>query len=200
MKASARLGLAVIILVILNVNCTDNALANDLPPILSGSLAISPSTTIHFVSPRQIAICKKGCETVVCDYDGKMVIIANKIQKGAAYQDQNKFLEFKVMTGDDERPTYPGVFRIREKKPMHWSKQAQAPMPLSLFFDEGRALHEGDVWNNFREIDKYASRGCVHITRQYIKRIYKWAQENSSLVVVNGWRWEPVEKLLRKRR
>jgi len=60
-------------------------------------------------------------------------------------------------TGKASAPTDPGTFHVTYKDLYHRSKEFNnAPMPYSVFFNGGDALHEGSLTK--------PSNGCVHLS------------------------------------
>src|SRR5207249_10183021 len=97
-------------------------------------------------------------------------------------------VEFDCVLGDKETPTRPGHFRITWKDPRHVSSQSGHPMPYSMFFDEGRAIHGGshiDIRHlamraGLGRLDsitpesmKIGSHGCVNIHHGDARRLYE---------------------------
>ncbi|MEJ5329419.1 MAG: L,D-transpeptidase [Desulfobaccales bacterium] len=122
---------------------------------------------------------------------GKVIWIDQTRQVGRAYEDGKKIMEFPVLTGDDETTTPPGVYRVRQKVEDYFSRKYQVPMPYSLFFDlkHRRAIHEGEV-PPAPQRREYATHGCVHVESPYIERLFDWAEEGTTLVIITGWRTE----------
>ena len=121
----------------------------------------------------------------------KVIWINQLKQTGAAYENGRKLFEFPVLTGDDETTTPPGVYVIREKVEDYFSRKYRVPMPYSLFFDlkHRRAIHEGEVPPPPLRRE-YATHGCVHVESPYIERLFEWAEEGRTIVVITGWRTE----------
>jgi lipoprotein-anchoring transpeptidase ErfK/SrfK len=122
------------------------------------------------------------------EYD-KVIWIDQPRQVGIAYQEGKKLFEFPVVTGDDETPTNPGIYVVKLKDENYYSRTYDTPMPYSLFFDlQGKkAIHEGEVPPP--EIKKdLATHGCIHVEPPYIQRLYDWADEGDTVVVISGWR------------
>jgi lipoprotein-anchoring transpeptidase ErfK/SrfK len=70
-----------------------------------------------------------------------------------------------VATGKASAPTDPGTFRVSWKDLHHRSSEFRdAPMPYSVFFNDGDAFHEGSVTNR--------SHGCVHLTHRAAQTFY----------------------------
>jgi hypothetical protein len=126
-------------------------------------------------------VCQAQCD--------KVIFIDQLRQAGAAYEDGDKLFEFPVITGDDETTTDPGTYLIRRKEEDYYSRQYQTPMPFSLFFDLKRrcAIHEGEVPPPAARIG-LATHGCVHVERPYIERLFDWAEEGHTLVIIYGRR------------
>lgn len=122
---------------------------------------------------------------------GKVIWIDQTKQVGRAYEDGKKIMEFPVLTGDDETTTPPGVYRVRQKVEDYFSRKYKVPMPYSLFFDltNRRAIHEGEV-PPAPQRREYATHGCVHVESPYIERLFDWAEEGTTLVIITGWRTE----------
>nr|CEL14511.1 Putative secreted protein [Kibdelosporangium sp. MJ126-NF4]CTQ88876.1 Putative secreted protein [Kibdelosporangium sp. MJ126-NF4] len=53
--------------------------------------------------------------------------------------------------------TPPGTFKVERKYRHYRSKQFNAPMPYSVFFNGGIAFHQGSL--------KQKSHGCVHLSQ-----------------------------------
>jgi lipoprotein-anchoring transpeptidase ErfK/SrfK len=119
----------------------------------------------------------------------KVIWINQPKQIGIAYQEGKKLFEFPVITGDDESPTDQGIYVVKLKDDNYYSRKYDTPMPYSIFFDlKGRkAIHEGEVPPTAikREL---ATHGCIHVEPPYIQRLYNWADEGKTVVVVSGWR------------
>ncbi len=124
------------------------------------------------------------------EYD-KVIWINQLRQQGVAYEKGRKLFEFPVITGDDENTTPPGIYLVRLKNEDYYSRKYQTPMPYSLFFDlrDRKAIHEGEV-PPLPERREYATHGCVHVEQPYMERLFHWAEEGKTAVVISGWRSE----------
>jgi lipoprotein-anchoring transpeptidase ErfK/SrfK len=70
-----------------------------------------------------------------------------------------------VATGKVSALTDSGTFRVLWKDRHHRSNEFRgAPMPYSVFFNDGEAFHEGDV--------AVRSHGCVHLTHRAAQTFY----------------------------
>jgi lipoprotein-anchoring transpeptidase ErfK/SrfK len=119
----------------------------------------------------------------------KVIWINQPKQIGIAYQEGKKLFEFPVITGDDESPTDQGIYVVKLKDENYYSRKYDTPMPYSIFFDlKGRkAIHEGEVPPPAIK-KELATHGCIHVEPPYIQRLYDWADEGETVVVISGWR------------
>ena len=135
-----------------------------------------------------ISALPAGAINVFKHYD-KVIWIDQPRQTGAAYEKGQKLFSFPIMSGDDETPTPPGTYVVRVKDANYYSRKYKQPMSYSIFFDfkAKRAIHEGGVPDP-KEMSKWATHGCIHVEQPYIKRLFDWAEERKTLVVVRGRR------------
>ncbi len=122
------------------------------------------------------------------EYD-KIIWINQPKQIGIAYQEGKKLFDFPIVSGDDETTTNPGIYVVKLKDDNYYSQTYDTPMPYSIFFDlKGKkAIHEGEVPPP--EIKKdLATHGCIHVQPPYIQRLFDWADEEDTVVVISGWR------------
>ena len=134
------------------------------------------------------SILSAGAFDIFKEYD-KIIWIDQPKQVGIAYERGKKLFEFPVVTGDDVTTTNPGTYRIRLKDDNYYSRKYDTPMPYSMFFDlkEMKAVHEGEVPPP--EVKKHlATHGCIHVEPPHIERLYEWADEENTAVVISGWR------------
>ena len=129
---------------------------------------------------------------------GKRIEVTSWNQKLVAYDDNSKVFEFDCVLGDRMTPTRAGSFRITRKDPHHISGQSGRPMPYSMFFDQGRAIHGGthvDIRHlamraGLGELDsvlpdskKIASHGCVNLNLGDAQHLYEWATIGTPVTV-----------------
>lgn len=137
-----------------------------------------------------IAVLSANTQDIFEKYD-KVILINQHKQTGAAYEDGKKILEFPVMTGDDETTTNPGTYVVKMKDDSYYSRKYDTWMPYSIFFDlkNRKAIHEGEVPPP-AERKEYATHGCIHVESPYIERLFAWAEEKTTVVIIQGWRDE----------
>ena len=129
-----------------------------------------------------------GAFDIFKEYD-KIIWIDQPKQVGIAYERGKKLFEFPVVTGDDVTTTNPGIYRVRLKDDNYYSRKYDTPMPYSMFFDlkEMKAIHEGEVPPPEKR-KELATHGCIHVEPPHIERLYEWADEENTAVVISGWR------------
>ena len=134
------------------------------------------------------SVLSAGAFDIFKEYE-KVIWINQPKQVGIAYERGKKLFEFPVVTGDDVTTTNPGIYKVKLKDDNYYSRKYDTPMPYSMFFDlkEMKAIHEGEVPPP--EIKKQlATHGCIHVEPPYIERLYEWADEENTAVVISGWR------------
>jgi lipoprotein-anchoring transpeptidase ErfK/SrfK len=136
----------------------------------------------------QVSVLSAGAFDVFKEYE-KVIWINQPKQVGIAYENGQKLFEFPVVTGDDETTTDPGIYIIKLKDDNYYSRTYDTPMPYSMFFDlRGmKAIHEGEVPTPEKK-KELATHGCIHVEPPYIERLYDWADEETTAVVISGWR------------
>jgi lipoprotein-anchoring transpeptidase ErfK/SrfK len=136
----------------------------------------------------QVSVLSAGAFDVFREYE-KVIWINQPKQVGIAYEGGKKLFEFPVVTGDDETTTNPGIYMIKLKDDNYYSRKYDTPMPYSMFFDlKGmKAIHEGEVPSPEKR-KELATHGCIHVEPPFIERLYDWADEETTAVVISGWR------------
>ena len=95
------------------------------------------------------------------------------------------FYEWDVSTGREGYSTPRGIYQPYLLKPMHYSsKYENAPMPNSIFFHGGYAIHATEAINN---LGRPASHGCVRLHPQNARWLYQivkeYGKENVFIIV-----------------
>lgn len=124
-------------------------------------------------------------------------------QKLIAYQNGKKIFECDCFTGDDETPTRPGRYFIYWKHANHVSSKYHSPMPYSMFFDKGRAIHGSshgranvlirhlakrarlDKLDNYvaESVFKIGSHGCVNLNQEDAAQLFRWAETGTPVFI-----------------
>lgn len=85
------------------------------------------------------------------------------------------YYEWNVSTGRKGYSTPRGIYQPYHMTKMHYSsKYDNAPMPNSIFFHGGYAIHATDAVNR---LGSPASHGCVRLSPQNAKWLYRLVQE-----------------------
>lgn len=97
------------------------------------------------------------------------------------------YYEWNVSTGRKGYNTPRGVFQPYHMAKMHYSrKYDNAPMPNSIFFHGGYAIHATDAVNN---LGRPASHGCIRLHPQNAKWLYRivseYGKENTTILIVD---------------
>jgi lipoprotein-anchoring transpeptidase ErfK/SrfK len=95
------------------------------------------------------------------------------------------YYEWDVSTGRKGYSTPRGIYQPYLLKPMHYSsKYENAPMPNSIFFHGGYAIHATEAINN---LGRPASHGCVRLHPQNARWLYQivkeYGKENVFIIV-----------------
>jgi len=69
---------------------------------------------------------------------------------------------WKVSTGKTGFETPKGSYRAKRLSIDHWSKTYEAPMPYSVFFSGGYAIH---ATNAVAKLGQPASHGCIRLAK-----------------------------------
>ncbi len=107
--------------------------------------------------------------------DAKAAKVIAKIdlssQRMHVYQNGRRIYSWKVSTGRGRYRTPTGSYRPTVMKRMHYSrKYNNAPMPFSIFFRGGYAIHGT---NHVRRLGRPASHGCVRLHPRNAARLYQ---------------------------
>jgi hypothetical protein len=166
---------------------TDHGLEEDgiVGPITWRALTASASTVP--VNIGDISHLPAKCQTK----RKSICIIKGDGSRAKLYAVQNRqlFMQLDVRTGDggSDTETTVGNFSVGRREPKWHSTIYDAPMPYSLFFNRGQAIHFSD---NFAEVgygpnNDYHSGGCVNINNiDDAKRLYDWAPKRASVFVI----------------
>ncbi len=92
------------------------------------------------------------------------------------YRNGSLMHSWRVSTGRKGYRTPTGNFRPRWLKRMHYSsKYNNSPMPYSVFFYKGYAIHGT---NYIRRLGRPASHGCVRLHPRHAARLFRLIRAN----------------------
>ncbi len=115
------------------------------------------------------------------------IVVDKSIQRIFVYRDLEHLYTFKSSTGKAGHRTPSGVFRPYSLEAMHYSrKYYNSPMPWSVFFNGGVAIHGTEAIHN---LGRAASHGCVRTHPKSARRIYnlvrRYGRRNTTIIVRN---------------
>ena len=97
-------------------------------------------------------------------------------QRMYVYKNGRKLYSWRVSTGRGRYRTPTGSYRPTILKRMHYSsKYNNAPMPYSIFFRGGYAVHGT---NHIRRLGRRASHGCVRLHPRNAATLYHLVRRN----------------------
>lgn len=121
----------------------------------------------------------------------KRITVDRSEQMLYAYDGDVLFMKEKVSTGIELTPTPRGTFTIFKKTP---SRYMQGPIegisdhyydlpgvPWNLYFTQEGAVIHGAYWHN--NFGKVWSNGCVNLPIESAKKLYKWADVGTTVLV-----------------
>ena len=108
------------------------------------------------------------------------VTISKASQQMAVSVDGGAPMVWTVSTGRDGYNTPTGSFRAIRLEEVYFSKKYDdAPMPNSVFFYGGYAIH-GTYWHH--NFGHPMSHGCVNLPTDAAKWVYNWAPMGTTVV------------------
>lgn len=111
--------------------------------------------------------------------------VSNGRQSMQVFVDQQLAYVWPVSTARKGYRTPPGSYRVQRMERMwHSRKYAMAPMPYSLFFHGGYAIHGTGAVG---QLGRPASHGCVRLSPSNARTLFGLAQRHggASVVVTN---------------
>jgi len=116
----------------------------------------------------------------------EVIIRIDKSDQKMYVETPTDYFEWDVSTGKKGYRTPTGVFQPYLLRPMHYSsKYNNAPMPHSIFFLGGYAIHGT---NEVKKIGSPASRGCIRLKPQNARWLFQlvkqYGKENTYIEIV----------------
>lgn len=113
---------------------------------------------------------------------GYHVVIDKQDQIMDVYQDGELIEQWPVSTARRGYHTPTGTFRPYSYQLMHYSKKFDnAPMPHSIFFSGGYAIHATPHVGN---LGRPASHGCVRLHPEHAAQLYEMTKGESTLITI----------------
>lgn len=111
----------------------------------------------------------------------KLILVVLEEQLLGVYENGELKFCYPVSTGRSAKPTPLGRFKIFYKSKYHISTIYGDPMPWMLAFTKYHALHAGDISK------PYASHGCVRLFLWDAERLYFWANNGTTVLIVDSF-------------
>lgn len=110
------------------------------------------------------------------------VVVSKRHQSMSIYQDGELLDIWPVSTARSGYFTPTGTFRPYSYQPIHYSKKYDnAPMPHSIFFSGGYAIH---ATPHVGALGRPASHGCVRLSPTNAASLYEMTQGEPTLITI----------------
>lgn len=110
------------------------------------------------------------------------VVISKSQQAMSVYEDGELLDTWPVSTARKGYYTPTGTYRPYSYQPMHYSKKFDnAPMPHSIFFSGGYAIHATPHVGN---LGRPASHGCVRLHPTHAANLYEMTKGEPTLITI----------------
>jgi hypothetical protein len=92
-------------------------------------------------------------------------------------------LVWKVSSGREGFETPTGSFTVQRMDANHFSDEYdQSPMPYSIFFSDGVAIHGSRLGG----LGHPASHGCVRLSVPHARLLYSWVERYGASIEISG--------------
>lgn len=124
---------------------------------------------------------------IVTNAKAEVFITIDKSQQRMYVETPTDYYEWDVSTGRKGYNTPVGDYQPYLMKPMHYSrKYDNAPMPNSIFFHGGYAIH---ATYDLKRLGQPASHGCIRLHPQNAKWLYRlvkdYGKDNTYIRIVD---------------
>lgn len=115
------------------------------------------------------------------------VVVDKSQQQMQVFEDGSLLYTWDVSTGKKWSWTHEGTFGVTRMEEMWYSRSYEnAPMPWSVFFDGGIAIH-GTVAANYPLLGTQQSHGCVRLHQKnaqiFFNLVEEVGRENVTIIV-----------------
>jgi len=161
------------------------------PGILSAKFKTTHHTNIRPITATKFEVTDINHEhPKIVDLSGKNFILVSVREPGsdgevyAVDSDGTIWWHGRISSGAPGHETHNGIFHVLLKRRFHMSSKYPDPrgidnMDFELqFTPDGQALHLGN--------NRAYSHGCIHVPRQDISAVFKWAEVGTTVVVMRG--------------
>jgi lipoprotein-anchoring transpeptidase ErfK/SrfK len=117
--------------------------------------------------------------SALANYD---IVVSKRSQSMTIYEDGELIERWPVSTARKGYYTPTGTFRPYSYQPIHYSKKYDnAPMPHSIFFSGGYAIHATPHVGN---LGRPASHGCVRLSPNNAYTLYNMTKGESTTITI----------------
>ena len=117
--------------------------------------------------------------SALANYD---IVVSKRSQSMTIYEDGELIERWPVSTARKGYYTPTGTFRPYSYQPIHYSKEYDnAPMPHSIFFSGGYAIHATPHVGN---LGRPASHGCVRLSPNNAYTLYNMTKGESTTITI----------------
>jgi hypothetical protein len=104
-------------------------------------------------------------------------------QEMTIVKDNGDTLVWKVSSGREGFETPTRTFTVQRLDANHFSDEYdQSPMPYSIFFSEGMAIHG----SRYGGLGHPASHGCVRLSVPHARLLYPWVERYGAAIEISG--------------
>lgn len=115
----------------------------------------------------------------LADYN---IVVSKRSQTMSVYEDDELIERWPVSTARKGYVTPSGTFHPYSYQPMHYSKKYDnAPMPHSIFFSGGYAIHAAPHIGN---LGRPASHGCVRLSPNNAATLYNMTRGQPTTITI----------------
>jgi lipoprotein-anchoring transpeptidase ErfK/SrfK len=126
-----------------------------------------------------IAVAVLFSTSALANYD---VVVSKRHQTMSVYEDGELIERWPVSTARKGYYTPTGTFHPYSYQPMHYSKKYDnAPMPNSIFFSGGYAIHATPHVGN---LGRPASHGCVRLHPSNALNLYNMTKGEPTTITI----------------
>jgi lipoprotein-anchoring transpeptidase ErfK/SrfK len=112
-----------------------------------------------------------------------MIYVDLDAQQMMVTRNNGETLVWKVSSGREGFETPTGLFSVQRLDANHFSDEYdQSPMPYSIFFYQGLAIHG----TNQGGLGHPASHGCVRLAIPHARMLYSWVKHYGASIEISG--------------
>jgi L,D-transpeptidase catalytic domain len=119
-----------------------------------------------------------------------MIYVDLDAQQMTVIKNNDETHVWKVSSGREGFETPTGLFNVQRLDANHFSDEYdQSPMPYSIFFEQGLAIHG----TNQGGLGRPASHGCVRLAIPHARMLYSWVKQYGASIEISGMASEVLD-------